>query len=71
MVKAKATLQQQVIITFSRKMYESQRNIRNKQIERAKKMIEEKDPEAIIKRAKRCSTLHQEEGKYKRELHSG
>lgn len=49
MVKAKATLQQQVIITFSRKMYEYQRNIRNKQIERAKKMIEEKDPEAIKK----------------------
>ena len=37
MVKAKATLQQQVIITFSRKMYEYQRNIRNKQIERQRR----------------------------------
>lgn len=37
--KAKGTLNQYVIITFSRKMMEYQRKIRNKQIERAKKLI--------------------------------
>lgn len=37
--KAKGTLNQYVIITFSRKMMEYQRKIRNNQIERAKKLI--------------------------------
>ena len=39
MVKSKATIKQKLIITFSRKMMEYQRYIRNRQIERAKKML--------------------------------
>ena len=49
MVKAKALLDQKLIITFSRKAYEYQRSIRNKQIERAKRLLETKDPDQIKK----------------------
>jgi transposase len=38
-VKSKAILKQRIIITYSRKMAEYQKNIRNKQIERAKYLI--------------------------------
>lgn len=48
-VKAKGTLKQKVIITFSRKMMEYQRTIRNRQIERARKMVMRNDPEEIKK----------------------
>lgn len=48
-VKAKGTLKQIVIITFSRKMMEYQRNVRNRQIERAKQMLKRNDPEEIKK----------------------
>lgn len=48
-VKATGVLQQRLIITFSRKMMEYQRTIRNRQIERAKKMLSMKDPEEIKK----------------------
>lgn len=48
-VKSKATLKQHLIITFSRKMMEYQRTIRNRQIERAKKLLSLKDPEEIKK----------------------
>ncbi|MBO6129678.1 MAG: IS1634 family transposase [Pseudobutyrivibrio sp.] len=48
-VKAKGMLKQKVIITFSRKMMEYQRTVRNRQIERARKMIERNDPEEIKK----------------------
>ena len=48
-VKAKGTLKQKVIITFSRKMMEYQRTVRNRQIERARKMVERNDPEEIKK----------------------
>lgn len=48
-VKAKGMLKQRVIITFSRKMMEYQRAVRNRQVERAKKMIERNDPEEIKK----------------------
>lgn len=48
-VKAKGMLEQRVIITFSRKMMEYQRTVRNRQIERAKKMVERNDPEEIKK----------------------
>ena len=48
-VKSKATLKQYLIITFSRKMMEYQRTIRNRQIERAKKLLQLKDPEEIKK----------------------
>lgn len=48
-VKSKATLKQYLIVTFSRKMMEYQRTIRNRQIERAKKLLSLKDPEEIKK----------------------
>jgi hypothetical protein len=44
-VKSKAALKQHVIITFSRKSMEYQRFIRNRQIERAKKILEKMDPD--------------------------
>ena len=47
--KAKGMLKQKVIITFSRKMMEYQRTVRNRQIERARKMVERNDPEEIKK----------------------
>lgn len=47
--KAKGTLNQYVIITFSRKMMEYQRKIRNKQIERAKKLIRHNKVEDLRK----------------------
>lgn len=48
-VKAKGTIKQKVIITFSRKMMEYQRTVRNRQIKRARKMVERNDPEEIKK----------------------
>lgn len=48
-VKATGLLKQKVIVTFSRKMMEYQRAVRNRQIERAKGMLERKDPEEIKK----------------------
>lgn len=49
-VKAKATIPQSLIITFSRKQFEYQRAVRNRQIERAKKLLENaKDPEDVKK----------------------
>ena len=47
--KAKGTLKQRIIVTFSRKMMEYQRTVRNRQIERAKKLLKLKDPEQIKK----------------------
>lgn len=49
MVKSKAVVKQKVIITFSRKMMEYQRHIRNCQIERAKKLLANLDPETYKK----------------------
>ena len=48
-VKATGMLRQKVIITFSRKMMEYQRTVRNRQIERARKMAARNDPEEIKK----------------------
>lgn len=48
-VKTKGTLHQYIIVTFSRKMMEYQRTIREKQLERAKKLLRLKDPEKIKK----------------------
>lgn len=48
-VKAKGTLHQYIIVTFSRKMMEYQRAIRERQLERAKKLLRLKDPEKIKK----------------------
>lgn len=43
-VKSKAVVHQKIIITFSRKMMEYQRFIRNRQIDRAKAMLKSLDP---------------------------
>lgn len=48
-VKSKAALHQKIIISFSRKMMEYQRYIRNRQIERAKKLLKNLDPETYKK----------------------
>lgn len=48
-VKVKGTLHQYIIVTFSRKMMEYQRTIRERQLERAKKLLRLKDPEKIKK----------------------
>ena len=44
-VKSKTILRQYVIVTFSRKSFEYQRYVRNRQIERAKKLLEYMTPE--------------------------
>ena len=49
MVKSKGLLKQQIIVTFSRKMMEYQRHIRNAQIERAKSILATKNVEDIKK----------------------
>ena len=48
-VKVKGTLEQDLVITFSRKMMEYQRFIRNRQIERAKNLLKNIDPETYKK----------------------
>lgn len=48
-VKTKGTLHQYIIVTFSRKMMEYQRTIRERQLERTKKLLRLKDPEKIKK----------------------
>ena len=48
-VKAKGVLPQKLIITFSRKMMEYQRFVRGRQIERAKKLLKNMDPETYKK----------------------
>lgn len=47
--KVKATLKQQIIIRFSRKMMEYQRTVRNRQIERAKAKLGSLDPDTYKK----------------------
>jgi len=48
-VKATGILKQRLIITFSRKMMEYQRTVRDRQVERARKLVNMKDPEEIKK----------------------
>lgn len=48
-VKAKGLLKQKLVITFSRKMMEYQRFIRNRQIARAEALLESLDPETYKK----------------------
>ena len=49
-VKAKATIPQSLIITFSRKQFEYQRAVRNRQIERATKLLANaRNPEEVKK----------------------
>jgi len=47
--KAKGTLKQSIIVTFSRKMFEYQRAVRNRQIERARKEMGKLDPDTFKK----------------------
>ena len=48
-IKATGLLKQRLIVTFSRKMMEYQRAVRNRQIERARKLLASNDPEEIKK----------------------
>ena len=48
-IKDKGVLKQRIIVTYSRKMAEYQRTVRNRQIERAKKILENMDPETFKK----------------------
>ncbi|MDR1319812.1 MAG: IS1634 family transposase [Gracilibacteraceae bacterium] len=48
-VKSKAVLKQRIIVTFSRKMMEYQRHIRNAQIERARIILEYRNVEDVKK----------------------
>lgn len=48
-VKAKVLVPQKIIVTFSRKMMEYQRSVRSRQIERAKKLLKNLDPETYKK----------------------
>ena len=48
-VKSKGTLKQRIIVTYSRKMAEYQKTVRNRQIERAKKILVSMDPENFKK----------------------
>ena len=50
-VKSKAVVPQKIIVSFSRKMMEYQRFIRNRQIERAKRLLTKLDPETYKKGA--------------------
>ncbi|HML27025.1 MAG TPA: hypothetical protein PKC27_10110, partial [Methanomethylovorans sp.] len=49
MFKSKAVLKQKIIVTFSRKMMEYQRHVRNAQIERAKNILSTKNIEDVKK----------------------
>jgi len=48
-VKSKAALKQVIIVTFSRKMMEYERHIRNNQVQRAKDLLKKMDPETFKK----------------------
>jgi transposase len=48
-IKATGILKQHLIVTFSRKIMEYQRAVRNRQIERARKLLVTNDPEEIKK----------------------
>lgn len=48
-VKVKGTMRQSLIVTFSRKAMEYQRWIRGRQVERARKMLDDLDPETYKK----------------------
>lgn len=50
-VKSRAKLKQKIIVTFSRKMMEYQREIRKRQVERARKILKTLNPEAYKKGA--------------------
>ena len=71
MVKSKGILKQRIIITFSRKMMEYQRHIRNSQIERARRILDhynvedvKKGPHDVTRFIKRTSTGKEGEKAY-------
>jgi len=69
MVKSKGVLKQRIIITFSRKMMEYQRYIRNSQIERARRILDnynvvKKGPHDVTRFIKRTSTGKEGEKAY-------
>ena len=65
-VKAKGVLRQDIIVTFSRKLFEYQRSVRKRQIERAKRIIKtnpenyRKGPNDITRFIKRVSSSKDE-----------
>lgn len=67
-VKDKAVLKQRVIVTYSRKAAEYQRTIREKQIERAKSILEKTDPEKIKKGPNDVRRFIKNNGDYNYEL---
>ena len=48
-VKSKGNLKQRIIVTYNRKMAEYQKSVRNRQIERAKNILEHIDPQTYKK----------------------
>ena len=48
-IKSKGNLKQRIIVTYSRKMAEYQKTVRNRQIERAKKILANMDPDNFKK----------------------
>ena len=48
-VKSKGNLKQRIIVTYSRKMAEYQKTVRSRQIERAKKILANMDPDNFKK----------------------
>ena len=48
-VKSKGVLKQRIIVTYNRKMAEYQKKVRNRQIERAQKILDNIDPETYKK----------------------
>ena len=64
-VSSKALLHQTIIITFSRKMMEYQRHIRNGQIDRARSLLKNLDPETFKKGPNDVTRFIRRNPKYK------
>lgn len=64
-VSSKALLHQTIIVTFSRKMMEYQRHIRNSQIDRARSLLKSLDPETFKKGPNDVTRFIRRNPKYK------
>lgn len=64
-VSSKALLHQTIIVTFSRKMMEYQRHIRNSQIDRARSLLKNLDPETFKKGPNDVTRFIRRNPKYK------
>lgn len=64
-VSSKALLHQTIIVTFSRKMMEYQRHIRNSQIDRARSLLKTLDPETFKKGPNDVTRFIRRNPKYK------